>query len=390
MPISLSLAIPQISYLTNTAFLGRLGIRELGVNGIAGIFYLTLAMIGYGLSNGIQIQMARRAGEQDKNGLTKTFTNGAMLAILFAFGLMLLSFWLSPIIFGFSLHESENIYLTLSFLFVRVWGLPFLMLTQVFNAFFIATNRSRVLIYGALAEVAVNIFLDYGLIFGNFGMPALGLTGAAIASVCGEVTFCGMMFAHFFYHRLHLEFPVRRFLRFDLKLSRKSLLISAPLIIQFLFSIGGWQVFFIFVEHIGSSALAASQILRSIYGIVGIGAWALAATCNTMVSNIIGQNKDHQVLSIIRKIATISLSYACIIGVFILLFDDQFLALYRNDAALIAYAKTEPVCSGYCNPGDFRFHHSFQWRFRNRKHAYKSLHGSKRSADLPAILLHCD
>ncbi len=62
-PISLALLMPQVSFFTNTVFIGMLGERELGVIGITGIFYLILSMIGYGLSSGMQIQMARRMGE---------------------------------------------------------------------------------------------------------------------------------------------------------------------------------------------------------------------------------------------------------------------------------------------------------------------------------------
>lgn len=319
--------------------MGRLGERELGVNGIAGIFYLTLSMIGYGLANGVQIQMARREGEGDKAGVARTFMNGIMLAILFSFGMMLLSLWLAPIIYGLSLRDGDNIYLSINYLFVRVWGLPFLMLTQMVNAFFISTQRTRFLIYGSLAGTTVNIFLDYGLIFGNLGMPKWGLTGAAVASTLGEVAYCATMVGIFYFRRFYRTYPVRKFIGFDTELSIRSLRIASPLIVQFLFSIGGWQVFFIFVEHLGNRPLAASQILRSIFGIMGIGTWAMASTCNTMVSNIIGQRKQREVLYLIQKIAKLSLIYAVVISAILLVFDDQFLALYRDDYALIQYAK---------------------------------------------------
>src|SRR5690606_5863462 len=127
------------------------------------------------------------------------------------------------------------------------------------------------------------------LIFGNFGFPRMGLAGAAIGSALGEMAYCGVMYGTFYFNRFYREYPVRRFLSFDISLSRRSLKIASPLIIQYLFSIGGWQIFFIFVEHLGTRELASSQILRSIFGVMGIGVWAMAATCNTMVSNIIGQ-----------------------------------------------------------------------------------------------------
>jgi len=343
LPISLALAIPQISFLANTAFLGRYGERELGVNGVAGIFYLTLSMIGYGLSSGIQIQLARRAGEDDKEGLAKSFMNGIMLSVICALGLMMISLWLAPVIFGLSLSDGNNAFLSISYLFVRVWGLPFLMLTQQANAFFIATHRSRFLIYGSVAGTLTNIVFDYLLIFGNYDFPRMGLAGAAIASILGELAYCLVMYGTFYFNRFFKEYPVHHYLNFDVRLSRRSFRIASPLIVQYLFSIGGWQIFFIFVEHLGTRELASSQILRSIFGVVGIGTWALAATCNTMVSNIIGQQRQREVLYLIRKVAKLSLLYAAVVSALLLLFSDAFLSLYRDDVSLVQFAKPSMI-----------------------------------------------
>lgn len=343
LPISLSLAIPQISFLANTVFLGRYGERELGVNGVAGIFYLTLSMIGYGLSSGIQIQLARRAGEGDKAGLARSFMNGILLSLLSALLLMMLSLWLAPLIFGLSLADDTNIYLSINYLFVRVWGLPFLMLTQQANSFFIATHRSRFLIYGSAAGTLVNVVFDYLLIFGNHGFPDMGLTGAALASILGEAAFCAVMYGTYYFNRFYREYPIHQYFSFDTKLSGRSLRVASPLIVQYLFSIGGWQVFFIFVEHLGNRELASSQILRSIFGIVGIGTWAMAATCNTMVSNVIGQGKQREVLYVIRKVAVLSLVYAAIVSAILLLFSKEFLSLYRDDPALVAFAQPSMI-----------------------------------------------
>ncbi len=343
LPISLSLAIPQISFLANTAFLGRYGERELGVNGVAGIFYLTLSMIGYGLASGVQIQLARREGEHDQDGLTRTFANGILLSLLGSLLLMLLSLLLVPLIFGLGLRDAGNSVMSIDYIFVRVWGLPFLLLAQQASAFFIATHRSRFLIYGSLAATLTNILFDYLLIFGHLGFPEMGLAGAAVASILGEAANCIVMAGSFYVKKFQRLYPIRQHLHFDNKRSARSLKVSAPLIVQFLFSIGGWQVFYIFVEHLGTRELAASQILRSIFGIVGTGTWALAATCNTMVSNIIGQGRQEQVLNLTKKVARLSLIYACCTSLLLIVFSDQFLSLYRDDPALIAFARPSLV-----------------------------------------------
>ncbi len=335
LPISMSLLIPQVSFMANAVFLGRLGQMPLVINGLCSIFYLLLTFIGFGLSNGIMVQLSRRAGEGDHEGLARTLTNGAFLAAFCSFGLMMFSFWMVPYLFGYSLRDDAVFYGTIDFLYLRIWGLPFLMLTQLVNAFYIATNRSRLLIYGALLANLVNIGLDYGLIFGKWGLPNMGLRGAAVASIIAEIVYFLVMYGLFFAKRLYEKYPVFRYLHFDITISKQTLKVAAPLIVQYVFSIGGWQIFYFYVEHLGVTELAVSHILRSVLGIVSIGTWALASTCNTMVSNVIGQGKAEHVTLLVRKILVLSFSYAFLISVFLMIFPHAFLSTYSNDASVI-------------------------------------------------------
>jgi putative MATE family efflux protein len=335
-PISLSLLIPQISFMANAIFLGRLGAMEMVVNGLTSIFYLLLTYVGFGLSNGILVLLSRRAGEKDTKGICTTFVNGIWLTTAMAACLMVMSYWLAPILFSNTIHEPLVFAKTNEYLLLRIWGLPFLMLTQLINVFFISINRSRYLIYGALAANVVNILLDYGLIFGKMNFPAMGLNGAAVASIVAEIVFCLMMYGLFFIHKIQKEYPVFRYGKFDVKITMQTLKVASPLIFQYLFGIGGWQLFYIYVEHLGITQLATSHILRSVLGIVSIGTWALASTCNSMVSNLIGQGNTHLVGQLVRKILFISLSYTLFISLFLFFFPTTFLGFYTNKAELIS------------------------------------------------------
>ena len=136
-PISVAILIPQLSFLTNTAFLGRLGASELGVNALSGVFYLLLSMLGYGLTSGIQVQMSRRIGEGDHAGLVSLLKHSIVLVLCFSFALMLIASFLVPYLYDVVLHDATNRYLNQAFFKIRIWGLPFLMLTHLFNTFFI-------------------------------------------------------------------------------------------------------------------------------------------------------------------------------------------------------------------------------------------------------------
>jgi putative MATE family efflux protein len=337
-PICLALIIPQINHITNTAFVGRLGEFELAVNGIAGIYYLVMYMIAYGLNNGLQVLIARRAGQRQLAGIGQLFSNGIQVGLFFSLMAILLTLLAAAWFFSASLHDPHIRQAAVSFIRIRIWGLPFLMLLNMANAFYIGSGHSKVLAITSLCQELTNIFFDYSFIFGKLGFPYLGLNGAAVASVIAEFTGCGVAFSILFIRRYHLQYSLFSYLRLNRAIVKNILNVSAPLIVQFLFSIGGWFVFFIFIEHLGERPLAVSNMLRSIFGFFGIFTWALAASCNTMVSNIIGQGRAEQVFAVIRKHVWLSLGCAATVCLLVNLFPYTLLHIYTNNAGLITAA----------------------------------------------------
>jgi putative MATE family efflux protein len=308
------------------------------VNALSGVFYLLLSMLGYGLTSGIQVQMSRRIGEGDHTGLVSLLKHSIVLVLCFSFALMLIASFLVPYLYDVVLHDATNRYLNQAFFKIRIWGLPFLMLTHLFNTFFISINNTTSLIWGSLLSTLTNILLDYILIFGHAGMPALGIEGAAYASVFAELVYVIIMIGQYVFSSATRSYELKNTAPIRLATMLQSLKVAAPLIVQFLFSIGGWQIFFIFVEHLGKLELASSQILRSIFGVVGVATWAFASTTNTLVSKAIGADESHLVLQIIKRIAIISLGFTLLISSMLLLYANSFLTLYTQDLAIIKMA----------------------------------------------------
>src|SRR5215212_8324035 len=81
MPISFALLVPQINFITNNIFLGGLGMEELGSAGITGVYYLIFAAIGFGLNNGLQVLIARRAGENRPQEIGRLFSQGIRISV---------------------------------------------------------------------------------------------------------------------------------------------------------------------------------------------------------------------------------------------------------------------------------------------------------------------
>jgi MATE family multidrug resistance protein len=335
LPISMAIFIPQLNFVINNIFLGHYlkDSMALAVAGITGVYYLIFAAIGYGLNNGLQTLIARRAGENRPEDIGKLFSQGVWLGLALAAVGIATTYLLTPYIFSLILRDPIVLEKALDFLQIRIWGLVFLYVYQLRNALLVGTNQSRYLVAGTLAETLSNVLLDYLFIFGVAGFPELGFEGAAYASVLSE--FIGMFVIYAVIRRKGIakRFQLFSDLSFNAENNKLILSVSAPLMFQHAISIISWQYFFLLIEHHGAMAMKVSNIMRNIFGLFGCFSWAFAATTNAMVSNLIGQGKQDEVIPLIKKIIQLSAGSILIIAILLNLFPEPFIALFGQDQA---------------------------------------------------------
>lgn len=337
LPISFAILVPQFNFLINSFFLSQLGEGYLGASGVTGVYYLIFSVIGFGLNNGLQALISRRAGQDRLKEIGSLFIQSVYISFFIAILGILITYTAAPIVF--KKFTNENIYqLTIDFLKIRIWGLPFLYLYQMRNGLLVGTNQSKLLIYGTLAETISNIVLDYGFIFGNLGFPKIGFDGAAYASIIAEFLGMSVVFMVIGIKGMSSRFGLFENMKFNWSSTKTILIQSSPLILQYAISIVSWEYFFILVSHDGSLALDVSQVMRLMFGFFGIFIWAFAATSNTMVSNIIGQGLHDKVNLLIKKIVTLSLGSTFVIFIPLQFFASQILGLFNQDPTFLSLA----------------------------------------------------
>lgn len=338
LPISMAMLVPQLNFITNNIFLGGLGEQELASAGITGVYYLIFAVIGNGLNNGLQALIARRAGQGLPKEIGRLFFHGIWIALVIA-GLGIgITYLFAPTILRATIHDPLIADQVIKFLLIRIWGLPFLYLYIMRNALLVGTNQTRFLIWGTLAEASVNIFLDYTLIYGRLGFPVLGFNGAAYASIVAEGFGLLVIYLVIRIKNIHKAFAFFEQTKIDFSVMKLILTISTPLILQFAISITSWEFFYILIEHHGPRALAISNTMRNIFGLFGVFCWAFAATANTMVSNIIGQGRQDEVMPLIKRIVKLSLGISLFIFAMLNSIPVLFLQIYSQGDAFIVEA----------------------------------------------------
>ncbi|MBB3894256.1 MATE family efflux transporter [Bacteroides pyogenes] len=335
-PILLSLLAQNIINVTDTAFLGHVGEVALGASAMGGLFYICVFTVAFGFSTGSQIVIARRNGEERYTDVGPVMIQGSMF--LLAVALFLFGFTQA---FGGDimrlLISSEPIYEgTMEFLEWRIYGFFFAAVNVMFRALYIGITRTKVLTINAAVMALINVILDYALIFGNFGLPEMGIKGAAIASVLAEAgSVC--FFLMYTYATVDLKrYGLNHLRSFNWDLLKRVLSISSFTMLQYFLSMAIWFVFFVAVERLGQRELAIANIVRSIYLILLIPVHALGTTSNSLVSNTIGAGGAQYVIPLINKIGRLSFFIMLGLVTVSVLFTQPLLSIYTNEQALIA------------------------------------------------------
>ena len=307
----------QMIGLTDTAFLGRVGEVELGASAIAIVYYMVMFMIGFGFSIGAQIIIGRRNGEGNFKDTGKVFWHGLYFVLGLSGVLITLSELLSPWMMKF-IVSSEAVYeASLSYVRWRLPGMVFAFATAMFRAFYVGTTQTKTLTFNAIVMVVSNIFFNWVLIFGHFGIPALGITGAAIGSSLAELVSLVFFIIYTRASCDRAKYGLDKPSRFQFSELKNMMPVCTWTMIQHTISVSTWFIFFLYIEHLGERALAISNIARAASGMIWVVLQSFSSTCSTLVSNIIGEGRQDKVMSLVGRI--MKLSYG-VIGVMILTF----------------------------------------------------------------------
>ncbi|NCD41025.1 MAG: MATE family efflux transporter [Bacteroidia bacterium] len=337
-PIILGGIAQNIVLATDTAFLGRLGEVALGAAALGGLFYYIAFFVANGIGVGAQIIMSRRFGEKNYTLIGAVMAQTGILMAGFTLLLFVFMYLFSGAFFSMSINSEEVRNATHAFLTYRSWGIFFAGINVLMRAFFISIHRTRVITYTTVLIGIVNVTLDYALIFGHFGLPQMGVEGAALASVISEASASLFLIVY-----IQVMIPSKRYkLRFTLKpeLERlgRIMKISTPVMLQNFLSMAGWFIFFLFVEHLGEAQLAVSNIIRSIYMVLLIPVFGFASAAATLVSYLMGSESTDQVFPLLRKVVVMVILSVAVILIPVILFQHSFLRFYTVSPELIELA----------------------------------------------------
>lgn len=334
-PIFLGLLAQNVINVTDTAFLGRVGEVALGAAAMGGLLYICVYTIAFGFSVGSQILIARRNGEGNYRAVGPIMWQGTAFSFGMAVCLLILMYFSAAPLIRL-LITSDSIYgATYEFFTWRIWGFLFAFVNVMFRGLYIGITRTKVLTMNAVVMALVNVVLDYALVFGELGLPEMGVRGAALASVIAEASSL-LFFLLYTYYKVDLKkYGLNRFGQFDLSMVLRILRISCFTMVQYFLAMAIWFVFFMDLERLGQRQLAVANIVRSVYVVLLIPVQALSTTANTLVSNLIGAGGSSGVVTLLHKISRMSFLIMVVCVGLCVAFPGSILSVYTNEEALL-------------------------------------------------------
>jgi putative MATE family efflux protein len=271
--------------IVDTAMVGFLGDPALAAVGLGGFIVFMCQALILGISTGVQSSAARRKGEGRVDRAAAVLNTALLLVLVIApiFSLVLIQ--LAGPAYPWLNSDPEVIELGVPYIEWRLGAIVFVGMNFAFRGFWNALDLSKLYMNTLIMMHACNIVLNYVLIFGNFGAPAYGVTGAGMASAISVAIGTAI---YFFLGFRHIEKGA--FLRrlTNGQETGSLIRISLPAGLQQLFFAAGLVAMFWIIGRIGTPELAAANVLITVLLFAILPGLALGIACTTLVGQALG------------------------------------------------------------------------------------------------------
>jgi putative MATE family efflux protein len=336
IPIIMVEATETLDHLINSVFLAKVGVTELGAIAVADSILLLFLVLPLSLVDGIQILVARRAGQRRPEAVGSVFNQGFALTLLICLVSTVLLKLFSPLVANWFVESRHVGRLVDNYLQIEAYGLILSGATFAYSALLTSLGKTRVLIPATIILIVTDLILNYLFIFGKFGCPALGMRGAAIGSVGAEFAVCIFLTIYVWRLQKSNRYGLFRFRGFDKRTTGLLTRMSAPLVGQGFLGDIRWFVFFLIIERVSTQALAVANIVYTCYIVFWIPTEGFAETTCSMVSRLIGRNWPHRIGRLLRSTIFASI-LATIPLIAIALFAPQWMvSVFSPESGLLA------------------------------------------------------
>lgn len=336
LPIIGGMASQNVLNLVDTAMVGFLGAPALAAVGMGSFANFMAVAFIMGLSAGVQAIAARRVGEGRRGETASGLNAGLLIALLVAVPWSMVLIFFADRLFPFLVDDPEVVALGVPYFRARLAGMIAIGMNFAFRGFWNGIGQSRRYLQTLVIMHICNLFLNWVLIFGHFGFPALGAVGAGIGTTIA--TFLGTA--------IYIVLALRHargtgFLRriADRKTMVSMLRLSVPAGVQSFFFAAGMTAFFWIIGRIGTDELAASSVLVQLLLVAILPGLGFGLAAASLVGQALGRGNPEDAATWgwdVSRLAMVVVGTGALVGV---IAPDLLLRIFLHEEHTIALAR---------------------------------------------------
>ena len=340
IPILLSNTLNVVYNIVDSIWIGNI-IGPLGLSAVAVSFPITLMMgsfaFGVNMANGVIV--SQYYGAKDYNSVSHVIKVSTTLGVIILFTVGLLMFIFAKKILIIMNTPKDALDMAVIYLRISIIGLPF-----AYSYFFISSilravgDTVRPLIFLIVSSV-INVILDPILIKGFFIIPAMGLKGAAIATVISQ---CISVLISTSYLRIKNSFiKINPFIfTFDIKITKKIMKLAIPISSNQFIVAFGWLIITRLISSFGDAASATVAIVNRVESLFIMPIGALGNAVMTMSAQNIGANKLDRVKEIFKNGIVIGIIISSVMSIFSIVNPHILINMFTKDIEVFEYSKS--------------------------------------------------
>ena len=319
-------------------FVGQKGDEAVAAVGLAGQIAFILNLVHFGIISGAAMFTAQFWGKKDIPNLRRVLGLCLMLAVSASLIFFALSHFLPSQLLGIYSTDQAVIEIGSGYLRIFSWTFLFFAVTFSYSLVMRSTGNVRMPTAISVGALILSTVLSYSLIFGKFGLPELGINGAAIAAVVARALECVALLLIAYRQRLPVAASLRELTDFDKKFFARVIKPVLPVILNELFWSLGITTYNIIYARIGTSSFAAMNIVSTIEQVAFVLFFGISSATSVLVGNNIGSGDEEKAHIYAGRSLVIAAIGGMIVGGLLQLVKAPVLSLYNVSPDVIRFA----------------------------------------------------
>jgi putative MATE family efflux protein len=337
VPMVLEMALESVFAVVDVFWVSKLGAAAVATVGLTESILALIYALAIGLAMAATAMVARRIGERDRERAAQTAVQAIALGVLMAVPLGIAGALLAPRLLGLMGAAPDVVASGSRFAAVMLGGNIVIVLLFLINAIFRGAGDAAIAMRVLWLANAINLVLDPCLIFGLGPFPALGVTGAAVATTTGRgIAVCVQLAT---LARGTGRLAIRRaHLRLDPRTMLALLRLSGSAMLQSLIGTASWIGLVRILSGFGSAALAGYTIAIRIVIFALLPSWGMSNAAATLVGQNLGAKKPDRAQRSVFLAGVYNMAFLGVVGLVFFLFPGSFVGVFTADSAIAPVA----------------------------------------------------